>query len=162
MLVGSQIFCKAFKCHLSTRRIEMAPVMNGIPIRSPNRNPNHRTLQFRRHFTVHPHRRRLSHVSTTLTTPSSERVRKERAMKVGKRRKKKTDDGPSISPADCTVGSIVWVRRRNGSWWPGQILGPQHVSSSHLTSPRSGTPVKLLGREDASVSVYQFIFPIFF
>ena len=54
---------------------------------------------------------------------------------------------------DCGVGSIVWVRRRNGSWWPGQILGPDDLSVSHLTSPRSGTPVKLLGREDASVQV---------
>ncbi|KAL2226831.1 UNVERIFIED_CONTAM: DNA (cytosine-5)-methyltransferase CMT2 [Sesamum indicum] len=52
---------------------------------------------------------------------------------------------------DCSVGSIVWVRRRNGSWWPGKILGPEELSSSHITSPRSGTPVKLLGREDASV-----------
>ncbi|KAL1316885.1 hypothetical protein HN51_069016 [Arachis hypogaea] len=55
---------------------------------------------------------------------------------------------------DCGVGSIVWVRRRNGSWWPGQILGPHELSGSHLTSPRSGTPVKLLGREDASVDWY--------
>ncbi|KAF8008827.1 hypothetical protein BT93_K2469 [Corymbia citriodora subsp. variegata] len=49
------------------------------------------------------------------------------------------------------VGSIVWVRRRNGSWWPGKILGPDELSTAHLTSPRAGTPVKLLGREDASV-----------
>lgn len=49
------------------------------------------------------------------------------------------------------AGSIVWVRRRNGSWWPGKILGPDELSASHLMSPRSGTPVKLLGREDASV-----------
>ncbi|KAJ7949833.1 Tudor/PWWP/MBT superfamily protein [Quillaja saponaria] len=55
---------------------------------------------------------------------------------------------------ECGVGSIVWVRRRNGSWWPGQILGPDELSASHLTSPRSGTPVKLLGREDASVDWY--------
>lgn len=55
---------------------------------------------------------------------------------------------------DCSVGSIVWVRRRNGSWWPGKILGPEELSSSHITSPRSGTPVKLLGREDASVDWY--------
>ncbi|KAH6766817.1 hypothetical protein C2S52_017800 [Perilla frutescens var. hirtella] len=55
---------------------------------------------------------------------------------------------------DCSVGSIVWVRRRNGSWWPGKILGPDELSSSHITSPRSGTPVKLLGREDASVDWY--------
>ncbi|KAJ9539560.1 LOW QUALITY PROTEIN: hypothetical protein OSB04_026066 [Centaurea solstitialis] len=55
---------------------------------------------------------------------------------------------------DCGVGTIVWVRRRNGSWWPGKILGPEELSASHLMSPRSGTPVKLLGREDASVDWY--------
>ncbi|XP_027360645.1 uncharacterized protein At1g51745-like [Abrus precatorius] len=58
------------------------------------------------------------------------------------------------SGSGAVVGSIVWVRRRNGSWWPGQILGPDDLSASHLTSPRSGTPVKLLGREDASVDWY--------
>ncbi|XP_077234841.1 uncharacterized protein At1g51745-like isoform X2 [Tasmannia lanceolata] len=51
-------------------------------------------------------------------------------------------------------GTIVWVRRRNGSWWPGRILGPNELSDSHLMSPKSGTPVKLLGREDASVDWY--------
>ncbi|KAL3521748.1 hypothetical protein ACH5RR_019897 [Cinchona calisaya] len=60
--------------------------------------------------------------------------------------------------ADCSssssIGSIVWVRRRNGSWWPGKILGPDDLSASHAMSPRSGTPVKLLGREDASVDWY--------
>ncbi|KAF8380774.1 hypothetical protein HHK36_028268 [Tetracentron sinense] len=55
---------------------------------------------------------------------------------------------------DCSVGTIVWVRRRNGSWWPGRILGSNEVSASHLMSPRSGTPVQLLGREDASVDWY--------
>ncbi|KAL2551171.1 Tudor/PWWP/MBT superfamily protein [Forsythia ovata] len=55
---------------------------------------------------------------------------------------------------DCSVGSIVWVRRRNGSWWPGKIIGTDELSASHITSPRSGTPVKLLGREDASVDWY--------
>ncbi|KAL2349413.1 hypothetical protein Fmac_003413 [Flemingia macrophylla] len=63
-------------------------------------------------------------------------------------------ESSGLSAVDCDVGSIVWVRRRNGSWWPGQILGPDHLSASHLTSPRSGTPVKLLGREDASVDWY--------
>ncbi|KAH1164301.1 hypothetical protein GYH30_002373 [Glycine max] len=63
-------------------------------------------------------------------------------------------ESSGLGPVDCDVGSIVWVRRRNGSWWPGQILGPDHLSASHLTSPRSGTPVKLLGREDASVDWY--------
>lgn len=55
---------------------------------------------------------------------------------------------------DCIVGSIVWVRRRNGSWWPGKILGSDELSATHVMSPRSGTPVKLLGREDASVDWY--------
>jgi hypothetical protein len=50
------------------------------------------------------------------------------------------------------LAKIVWVRR-SGSWWPGKILGSEELSTSHLTSPRSGTPVKLIGREDASVSV---------
>ncbi|KAJ8451364.1 hypothetical protein Cgig2_017755 [Carnegiea gigantea] len=59
-----------------------------------------------------------------------------------------------MGSSESTVGSIVWVRRRNGSWWPGKILGPDELSSSHLMSPRSGTPVKLLGREDASVDWY--------
>ncbi|KAF8051125.1 hypothetical protein N665_1793s0011 [Sinapis alba] len=61
---------------------------------------------------------------------------------------------PASGAADCTVGSIVWVRRRNGSWWPGKILGQDDLDSTHITSPRSGTPVKLLGREDASVDWY--------
>ncbi|XP_051138000.1 uncharacterized protein LOC127256185 [Andrographis paniculata] len=63
-----------------------------------------------------------------------------------------SDSGGGL--VDCSVGSIVWVRRRNGSWWPGKILGPEELSSSLVTSPRSGTPVKLLGREDASVDWY--------
>ncbi|XP_010463763.1 PREDICTED: uncharacterized protein At1g51745-like [Camelina sativa] len=61
---------------------------------------------------------------------------------------------PVSGSPDWTVGSIVWVRRRNGSWWPGKILGQEDLDSTHITSPRSGTPVKLLGREDASVDWY--------
>ncbi|XP_074302342.1 uncharacterized protein LOC141633870 [Silene latifolia] len=63
-------------------------------------------------------------------------------------------EGGGAGVVDSGAGSIVWVRRRNGSWWPGRILGPQDLSASHLMSPRSGTPVKLLGREDASVDWY--------
>ncbi|KAF0921498.1 hypothetical protein E2562_007035 [Oryza meyeriana var. granulata] len=55
---------------------------------------------------------------------------------------------------DTSPGTIVWVRRRNGSWWPGRILGPDELPPSQIMSPRSGTPVKLLGREDASVDWY--------
>lgn len=59
----------------------------------------------------------------------------------------------NVNGIDASVGGLVWVRRRNGSWWPGRILGLHELSESCLVSPRSGTPVKLLGREDASVSV---------
>ncbi|KAJ8553292.1 hypothetical protein K7X08_023970 [Anisodus acutangulus] len=63
--------------------------------------------------------------------------------------------GESIVKAiDALVGGLVWVRRRNGSWWPGRILGPDELPHSCSISPRSGTPVKLLGREDASVDWY--------
>ncbi|OAY41716.1 hypothetical protein MANES_09G124100v8 [Manihot esculenta] len=55
---------------------------------------------------------------------------------------------------DCGVGPIVWVRRRNGSWWPGKIMSPEELAECNLSSPRTGTPVKLLGREDASVDWY--------
>jgi len=62
---------------------------------------------------------------------------------------------PTTTPKiDTAVGTIVWVRRRNGSWWPGRILGVEELSATHLMSPRSGTPVKLLGRDDASVDWY--------
>ncbi|XP_022998032.1 uncharacterized protein At1g51745-like isoform X2 [Cucurbita maxima] len=55
---------------------------------------------------------------------------------------------------DASVGGLVWVRRRNGSWWPGRIMGLEELSKSCLVSPKSGTPVKLLGREDASIDWY--------
>ncbi|XP_047325618.1 uncharacterized protein LOC124929329 isoform X2 [Impatiens glandulifera] len=67
---------------------------------------------------------------------------------------KKSSSYKVADASDCCIGSIVWVRRRNGSWWPGKILGSDGLSASHLMSPRSGTPVKLLGREDASVDWY--------
>ncbi|KAL2943519.1 hypothetical protein RDABS01_031867 [Bienertia sinuspersici] len=46
---------------------------------------------------------------------------------------------------DSTVGGLVWVQRRNGSWWPGQIVGLDELPENSLSSPRSGTPIKLLG-----------------
>ncbi|XP_039059420.1 uncharacterized protein At1g51745-like isoform X2 [Hibiscus syriacus] len=63
-------------------------------------------------------------------------------------------DEPNVQGIDASVGGLVWVRRRNGSWWPGQIMGLDELSEGCLVSPRSGTPVKLLGREDASVDWY--------
>ncbi|KAF2323520.1 hypothetical protein GH714_035887 [Hevea brasiliensis] len=29
---------------------------------------------------------------------------------------------------DASVGGLVWVRRRNGSWWPGRIMGLDEIS----------------------------------
>lgn len=52
---------------------------------------------------------------------------------------------------DETVGSLVWVRRRNGSWWPGQIISVDELPKSCLLAAKPGTPVKLLGRDDASL-----------
>ncbi|CAN4086903.1 unnamed protein product [Withania somnifera] len=46
------------------------------------------------------------------------------------------------------------IDARNGSWWPGRILGSDELPQSCSVSPRSGTPVKLLGRADASVDWY--------
>ncbi|XP_039049726.1 uncharacterized protein At1g51745-like isoform X1 [Hibiscus syriacus] len=63
-------------------------------------------------------------------------------------------DEPNIKAIDASVGGLVWVRRRNGSWWPGRIVGLDELSEVCLVSPRSGTPVKLLGRDDASVDWY--------
>ncbi|WCJ39605.1 Tudor/PWWP/MBT superfamily protein [Euphorbia peplus] len=64
-----------------------------------------------------------------------------------------SSDDPSKT-IDGAVGGLVWVRRRNGSWWPGRIMALDEISEGSLVSPRSGTPVKLLGREDASVDWY--------
>ncbi|KAJ8755794.1 hypothetical protein K2173_024339 [Erythroxylum novogranatense] len=64
------------------------------------------------------------------------------------------DPGSNGKAIDASVGGLVWVRRRNGSWWPGRIMGLDEISEGSLVSPRSGTPVKLLGREDASVDWY--------
>ncbi|KAA8540310.1 hypothetical protein F0562_024127 [Nyssa sinensis] len=65
-----------------------------------------------------------------------------------------SSDEANTKGIDASVGGLVWVRRRNGSWWPGRIMGVDELSESCLVSPRSGTPVKLLGREDASVDWY--------
>lgn len=51
----------------------------------------------------------------------------------------------------ATAGSLVWVRRRNGSWWPGRVLGLDELPDECSVPPRSGTPIKLLGKEDGSM-----------
>ncbi|TKW14966.1 hypothetical protein SEVIR_5G201000v4 [Setaria viridis] len=60
-----------------------------------------------------------------------------------------------VTGADAEVGALVWVRRRNGSWWPGRILGMDELPENTVIPPRSaGTPIKLLGRPDGSIDWY--------
>eukprot|EP00250_Pteridium_aquilinum_P013974 c21698_g1_i1 orf=928-3594(+) len=57
-------------------------------------------------------------------------------------------------PVENSVGTLVWVRRRNGHWWPGRVLAAHEVPRLHLLGPKSGSPVQLLGKDDASVDWY--------
>ncbi|XP_006646000.2 uncharacterized protein At1g51745 [Oryza brachyantha] len=60
-----------------------------------------------------------------------------------------------VTGPDAEVGALVWVRRRNGSWWPGRILGGGELPENCVVPPRSsGTPIKLLGRPDGSIDWY--------
>ncbi|KAK1368297.1 PWWP domain-containing protein [Heracleum sosnowskyi] len=53
------------------------------------------------------------------------------------------------------AGSIVWVKRRNGLWWPGRIMGQNEVaSSSSRLKCGSAKPVTLLGRDYTFVDWY--------
>ncbi|KAK8959356.1 hypothetical protein KSP40_PGU006034 [Platanthera guangdongensis] len=51
---------------------------------------------------------------------------------------------------DGSAGRLVWVRRRNGSWWPGRILSVDELTKC-LGKKKTGTPIKLLGRQEATV-----------
>ncbi|KAF0918180.1 hypothetical protein E2562_023118, partial [Oryza meyeriana var. granulata] len=60
-----------------------------------------------------------------------------------------------VTGRDAEVGALVWVRRRNGSWWPGRILAADELPENCVIPPRSsGTPIKLLGRPDGSIDWY--------
>ncbi|ESQ47741.1 hypothetical protein EUTSA_v10020246mg [Eutrema salsugineum] len=65
-----------------------------------------------------------------------------------------SSDERNSTAIDASVGGLVWVRRRNGSWWPGRIMAHHEVPDNSVVSPKSGTPIKLLGRDDASVDWY--------
>ncbi|XP_010500760.1 PREDICTED: uncharacterized protein At1g51745-like isoform X2 [Camelina sativa] len=65
-----------------------------------------------------------------------------------------SNDDQNLEAINASVGRLVWVRRRNGSWWPGQTLVHDQVSDNSLVSPKVGTPIKLLGRDDVSVDWY--------
>ncbi|XP_020594126.1 uncharacterized protein At1g51745-like [Phalaenopsis equestris] len=54
---------------------------------------------------------------------------------------------------NASAGGLVWVRRRNGSWWPGRILCVDELAKC-LRTKKAGTPIKLLGREEGTVDWY--------
>ncbi|CAL9150961.1 unnamed protein product [Musa hybrid cultivar] len=59
-----------------------------------------------------------------------------------------------LSSNNVSAGGLVWVRRPNGSWWPGRVVGRDELPTKCVLPPRSGTPIKLLGREDGSMDWY--------
>ncbi|CAA7044483.1 unnamed protein product [Microthlaspi erraticum] len=65
-----------------------------------------------------------------------------------------SNDDQNLKAINESVGRLVWVRRRNGSWWPGQTLVHDQVPENSLSHPQVGTPIKLLGRDDVGVDWY--------
>ena len=65
---------------------------------------------------------------------------------------------PELSPAvDVSAeGTLVWLRRPNGSWWPSIVISPQDVPVGCAAPPRcAATPIMLLGRRrDGPTFVY--------
>lgn len=59
-----------------------------------------------------------------------------------------SNDDQNLKAINASVGRLVWVRLRNGSWWPGQTLLHEEVPEK---SPKVGTPIKLLGRDDVGM-----------
>ncbi|KAL6985659.1 hypothetical protein U1Q18_019034 [Sarracenia purpurea var. burkii] len=60
-----------------------------------------------------------------------------------------------LSVDDCRAGTLVWVQRKNGSWWPARVLAINQLSPSHHpTHIKAAIPIKLLGREYARVDWY--------
>ena len=54
----------------------------------------------------------------------------------------------------------MWVRRPNGSWWPGRVASRLELPDGCPTSPRSpATPILLLGRRDGPAFVYAALLP---
>jgi len=53
-------------------------------------------------------------------------------------------------------GTLVWLRRPNGSWWPSIVISPQDVPEGCAPPPRCpATPIMLLGRRpDGPTYVY--------
>lgn len=60
----------------------------------------------------------------------------------------KEEDASETAPAvDVSAeGTLVWLRRPNGSWWPSIVISPQDVPGGVAVPPRCATPIMLLGR----------------
>ncbi|KAJ4917800.1 Tudor/PWWP/MBT superfamily protein [Raphanus sativus] len=65
-----------------------------------------------------------------------------------------SNDDQNLKAINASVGRLVWVRLRNGSWWPGQTLLHEEAPENTLLSPKLGTPIKLLGRDDVGIDWY--------
>ncbi|KAI3857522.1 hypothetical protein MKX03_032040 [Papaver bracteatum] len=59
--------------------------------------------------------------------------------------------GSKSKKVDPSVGTLVWVRRRNGSWWPGRTMGLHELPDACVLSAKNQTPVKFLGRDNANI-----------
>ncbi|KAF8724822.1 hypothetical protein HU200_020760 [Digitaria exilis] len=57
-----------------------------------------------------------------------------------------TEGAPAVDV--FAEGTLVWLRRPNGSWWPSIVISPQDVPGGAVspTRPRCATPIMLLGR----------------
>ncbi|KAI3874191.1 hypothetical protein MKW92_053585 [Papaver armeniacum] len=64
--------------------------------------------------------------------------------------------GSKSKKVDPSVGTLVWVRRRNGSWWPGRIMGMHELPDACVISAKNQTPVKFLGRDNVNMDWYNF------
>ncbi|XP_062232333.1 uncharacterized protein At1g51745-like isoform X2 [Phragmites australis] len=51
-------------------------------------------------------------------------------------------------------GTLLWLRRPNGSWWPSIVISPLDVPDGCAAPPRCpATPIMLLGRRDGATFV---------
>nr|AMK08978.1 PWWP1 [Triticum monococcum subsp. monococcum]AMK08983.1 PWWP1 [Triticum monococcum subsp. monococcum] len=62
--------------------------------------------------------------------------------------------GVGVDADVSAVGALVWVRRPNGSWWPGRVASRLELPDGCPAPPRSpATPILLLGRRDGPAFV---------
>ncbi|KAM3413393.1 hypothetical protein ACQJBY_004527 [Aegilops geniculata] len=62
--------------------------------------------------------------------------------------------GGAVDADVSAVGALVWVRRPNGSWWPGRVASRLELPDGCPAPPRSpATPILLLGRRDGPAFV---------